>query len=143
MKENTQLIINRILSILSGVIAGVIIISIFELISNKMFPLPEGFDFKDKEAFKVHLDSLPSAAFALVLIGHGIGALVGGFVASKMGKVQKRSGALFVGLILMFAALLNLLSIPHPLWFSIINVLIYYPMAFLGYYIYTQIIEQK
>ncbi|GLR15571.1 hypothetical protein [Portibacter lacus] len=132
MKETTKLIVNRIFSILSGVVAGAIVIGILERVSNSMHPYPENLDPTDLDAVANHISSLPMSAFITVLFAHAIGALVGGFIASKMAKVQKRSAALFVGLILLVAGVLNLVSIPHPLWFSIADVIIYTPFALLG-----------
>ena len=132
MKETTKLIVNRIFSILSGVVAGAIVIGILERVSNSMHPYPENLDPIDLDAVANHISSLPMSAFITVLFAHAIGALVGGFIASKMAKVQKRSAALFVGLILLVAGVLNLVSIPHPLWFSIADVIIYTPFALLG-----------
>ena len=132
MKENTRLIINRVLSILSGVIAGAIVIGILERVSLSMHPMPEGLDPTDRVALSNYIAGLPLSAFLTILMTHAMGALAGGFVASKLAKIQKRSAAMFAGLILLVAGVLNLVSIPHPLWFSIADVIVYTPFALLG-----------
>lgn len=135
MKETRKLIINRIFSILSGVIAGAIVMGIGEMISHTIYPMPEDLDQSDLQALKDYISALPIGAFIAVLVAHALGSLAGGLVASKMAKVQKRSAALFAGLILLLAGVLNLISIPHPLWFSIADIALYTPMAILGYYL--------
>lgn len=132
MNETTKLIINRIFAILTGVVAGAIVIGLLETMSNNMHPFPEGLDFTDKAILADHISGLPTSAFVLVLFAHALGAFVGGFVASKMAKVQKKGAAMFTGFILLLAGVLNLISIPHPLWFSIVDIIIYTPMALIG-----------
>lgn len=143
MKKTTKLVINRVLSILTGVIAGALVIGLGEMLSNSMFPMPEDFDFTNREALIEHISAMPITAFFSVLIAHAFGALVGGFVASKMAQVQKKGAATFTGLILLLAGLLNLVSIPHPLWFSIVDIILYTPMAILGYYLMKKIFNSN
>jgi hypothetical protein len=143
MGETTKLIANRIFAILTGVVAGAIVIGLLEMVSHSMHPLPEGLDTTNPEAFRDYIMGLPFTAFLFLLIAHGVGAMAGGFIASKMASVQKRGAALFVGFILVLAGVLNLLTIPHPLWFSIADVLIYTPMALLGDKIRASIFKAK
>ena len=132
MSETIKLIVNRLFSILTGVVGGALVIGLLEMVSHRMNPLPDGFDFTDKAALTDHIANMPLSVFLFLLLAHGIGALVGGFIASKMAKVQKRGAAMFVGLILVLAGLLNLMAIPHPIWFSVSDILIYTPMALAG-----------
>jgi hypothetical protein len=132
MGETTKLIVNRLFSILTGVVAGALIIGLLEMVSHSMHPIPTDLDTSNPDAFKDYVLGLPQSAFIFLLLAHGIGALAGGFIASRMARVQKRGAAMFVGLILVLAGLLNLMAIPHPLWFSIADVIIYTPMALLG-----------
>jgi hypothetical protein len=143
MTENTRLIINRILSILTGVIVGVIVISIIEMISSSMYPFPENVDTKDRDIFNVYMSNLPKLAFIIVLLGHALGALAAGFIASKMARIQKKSAAVFSGLILLVATILNIVSFYHPIWFSVIDVVLYVPMALVGFNIQSRIWETK
>lgn len=132
MGETSKLIFNRIFSILTGLVAGAIVIGLLEMVNHTMHPLPDGLDAANRDVFKDYIMTLPLTAFLFLLVAHGVGAMVGGFVASKMAQVQKRGAAMFVGFILVLAGVLNLLSVPHPLWFSIADVLIYTPMALVG-----------
>lgn len=132
MGETSKLIFNRIFSILTGLVAGAIVIGLLEMVNHTMYPLPDGLDAANRDVFKDYIMTLPLTAFLFLLVAHGVGAMVGGFVASKMAQVQKRGAAMFVGFILVLAGVLNLLSVPHPLWFSIADVLIYTPMALVG-----------
>lgn len=143
MKETTKLVINRVLSILTGVIAGALVIGIGEMIIHSFQPMQEGLDQSDPETLKNHLTNLPKSVFIGILFAHALGAFVAGFVASQMAKIQKKSAALFTGLILLLAGVLNLVSIPHPLWFSIADVLIYTPLAIIGYYAMNSIFNKN
>jgi len=139
MSETTKLIVNRLFSILTGVVVGALVIGLLEMADHKINPMPEGLDLSDPNALKAYIAGLPISAFISILLSHGIGALAGGFVASKMAKVQKRGAAMFVGLILVVAAVLNLMAVPHPTWFSVADILVYTPMALAGNYVRSKL----
>lgn len=143
MKETTRLIINRIFAILSGVIGGAIVTGLGEMLSHRVHPMPEGIDTSDRAQLTEYISSLPTNAMVYILLAHAAGAIVAGIIASRMAKIQKRSAALFAGLILLLAAVLNLINIPHPMWFMVADVLLYVPMAISGYYIMNAIFPSK
>lgn len=143
MTENTRNILNRFLSILSGILAAFIVISFIELISNQIYPLPEDFDISDRDASLKHISGLSNGAFALILLGHGLGAYTGGIVTARMAKIQKLNAALFTGLILMVAGIYNIVAIPHPTWFSITLLSLYVPLTLLGGWIITTFLKPK
>jgi hypothetical protein len=41
--------------------------------------------------------------------------------------------AIIVGIVLLLSGLFNLLYLPHPLWFVVLNLILYVPAAYLGY----------
>ena len=143
MKEKTRLVVNRLFSVLSGVIAGILVISLFESISMNMHPFPDGLDSTNRTDFISYINTLPSSAFILVLSGHALGGLLGGFVTSKMAKIQKLGAAIYTGLILLAATVLNLLGFPHPIWFSVIDIILPVTMAWLGFKIQAQLFNSK
>jgi hypothetical membrane protein len=124
--------VKNVLSVIAGVIAGFILILIFETIGHLIAPLPEGIDISDIESIKENLDKIPVLNMVLVLVAYAIGAFGAGFVAVKIAKTQKISMALITGLILMLFGIFNLMTIPHPVWFIIVNLFLFLPMAWAG-----------
>ena len=123
---------NRIISVLVGVIVGVLVVMLGEAIQHQFYPLPEGLDFKDKDAVKAFVDSLPFGAFISLVFIWICSSFVGGFVAAKMAKVNGIKSSLITGGILLLAAILNMFMIPHPVWMIVLTVALYLPAAYFG-----------
>jgi hypothetical membrane protein len=124
--------VKNVLSVIAGVIAGFILILVFETIGHLIAPLPEGIDISDIESIKENLDKIPVLNMVLVLVAYAIGAFGAGFVTIKIAKTQKINMALITGLILMLFGIFNLITIPHPVWFTIVNLFLFLPMAWAG-----------
>jgi hypothetical protein len=68
----------------------------------------------------------------LVLLAYATGAFGAGYVAAKTAKDQQMLMALIAGFILLIFGVVNLMEIPHPLWFAIASLILYLPIAWLG-----------
>lgn len=121
----------RILAIILGLIISFIIISLFQKLGHKLYPPPEGINMNDKEAIKTLVASMPMGAFIVLLISYMLGAFGGGFIAARVSKDRIRP-SIIVGAVLMLAGLVNVIMIPHPLWFAILSIIMYIPMAYTG-----------
>jgi predicted MFS family arabinose efflux permease len=65
---------------------------------------------------------LPAGAFVLVVIAWGLGALTGSAVATG---VSRRVGpGYLIGVLLLAAAIGNMLMIPHPVWMWIGGIIV-------------------
>ncbi|MEZ5029903.1 MAG: hypothetical protein R2787_00750 [Saprospiraceae bacterium] len=67
-----------------------------------------------------------------MIVTYAIGAAVGGFLGSRMTDAQPDLVGMVIGLGLTVFALLNLLQIPHPVWFWILALLVHVPCALWG-----------
>ena len=125
-------IIRKILAIVVGLITG----SLFNLALIKvsaMIYAPEGgVDFNDQVAMQAYVASLPVAALLLVLAAHGGGSFVGGAVCALIAGQKWILGAVLVGGTFLLGGIMMLSSVPAPIWFAVIDVLLYVPLAILG-----------
>lgn len=120
------------MAVIMGVIAGFVVTSIGEMISHAVYPSPEGFDYNDKQAIAAYIETLPVGAFIILMLGWALASFAGGAVASKLSKSKWYVWSLLTGTILMAGAIMNFINIPHPIWMSVVAVVLYLPMAFLG-----------
>lgn len=122
----------RVAGILIGLIAGVITIGVVEGISSLIHPMPEGLDWNDKKARGEWVMSLPFSAYLMILLAHAGGAFVAAMVCQLI--VRDRWVAAWVGLgvFLLLGGLVNFVSIPHPMWVAVSDLLLYVPSAVLG-----------
>jgi hypothetical protein len=49
----------NILSVIAGVVAGFVLILVFETIGHLIAPLPEGIDVSSPESIKTNMDKIP------------------------------------------------------------------------------------
>lgn len=125
--------VRRVLAVLVGLCVGVIIIMAVEALSSRVFPMPTRVDPNDKEALRAAVATLPFGAFLFVLAAWALGTLAGAFTATLIDRTTSRVPAFIVGAALFLGAVITMISIPHPTWFTVIAVLMFAPMAILGH----------
>ncbi len=116
----------------AGVVAGGLLVALVEGIGHRVYPLPEGLDVKDVEALKEYVATLPAGALLFVLLAWAVGSFGGGWLAAKIADRKRLVHALVVGGVLMAFGIVNLVTIPHPLWFAVVGVVLFLPAACAG-----------
>lgn len=122
----------RFFSIIAGLIAGGIAIYVVEMFSAMRYPLPENIDPADIEAMKAHIRQLPLGAYLFIILAWCAGSLVGGFIAGIIVQEKATLYALIVGAVLMSFGLINLIMVPHPVWFWFAGLAVYLPLSWIG-----------
>lgn len=123
--------LKEVLAVLSGLVVGMILIGLLEGLGHLIFPPPAGVDLSDMEQVAIYLQNAPIVALLWVTLAWFIGAFVGGAVATLIAKEAGRRPAYLVGGILTLSGILNLVMIPHPIWFWL-SILIFIPAALIG-----------
>lgn len=123
--------IKMLFGVIAGVAGAVLVISLVQLFSNYLYPIPPGFDKTDPIVLAAFVSQLPITALLLVLASYVLGSLFGGFVATKVSK-QYPLPAVVVSGFLTVGAVLTLVTIPHPAWFSVLTAICFLPMALVG-----------
>lgn len=88
--------------------------ALVEGISARLYPLPTGIDYSDRNAIAAAIGSLPLGALMIVVVAWALGALAGACTAVYVGR--HRVLGILVGVVLLAGAVGNLLAIPHPGW---------------------------
>ncbi len=128
----------RVLAVLAGLVVGILVIFLSQAIEMLIFPPPVNFDPNDPIQLKELMEKAPPTSLALVLIGYFLGAFVGGLIATVVVKGQSWVPALIVGAVLTVLGLINLLAIPHPIWFTMSGLIIYFIGVFVAFSTYTK-----
>lgn len=121
-----------ILAVIAGLVLGVVLIGVVEFSGHYVYPPPAGMDMKDAEAMKSLVASLPVGALLFVILAWAVGSFGGGWLTARIAQKSHVMHALIVGGILMAAGIMNMLTIPHPLWFWVLGVAVYLPAAYAG-----------
>ena len=125
--------LRKILAIVLGVVAGGIVVGVTEAIGHMIYPVPAGLDPTKPELIAEYIRTAPMGALVAVLVSWALGALVAGIVATLIARVADAKFALIAGGVLLVFSLINMFVIPHPGWFRIAGILLFLPMAALGY----------
>jgi hypothetical protein len=121
-----------IVAVICGVIAGSALNMAVIMLSWKLFPLPEGANMSDPATMATYVQSLPLPAFLLILVAHAGGALVGGWVAALITRRAPLVLGAIVGGFFLLGGIVNVMSIPSPVWFAVVDLVSYVPCGIAG-----------
>ena len=107
-----------------GVIAAFICILLLEPLGNLLFPLPFKIDPENAVAqLKENSHLIPIGSFISVLFVHAVAIFIGLFVARLIEK-ESKIPLYILAVFLLYGTVANLFMVPHPIWFSIADILI-------------------
>lgn len=121
--------LRTVLAIPAGLVVGGIVISFVQIAAIALLPLPEGVP---TDRASIQAGDIPAVNMAFVLIAWAAGAFAGGGTAARVARRAKRRLALIVGAFFLFAGVYNMATIPSPLWFWVVGILLFLPSAHLG-----------
>ena len=114
-------------------LAAFVVFAAIEGLSSIIHPPPPGLDLKNPEVMKGYIATLPLSSKIIVLAAYTIGSLVAGMVVAKVSKSSNIKLPIITGFILTVLAIVNLIMIPSPIWFVVVNLMIYIPFVLFGH----------
>ncbi|QDV40473.1 hypothetical protein Enr13x_02790 [Stieleria neptunia] len=126
--------IRNVTAIVAGLIAGSIFNMALVSLSHAVYPLPDGIDPNDFEAFRDHVQAngMPTGALLIVLVAHAGGSFVSGLVCGLIAKRTWYIAAAALGVLWMCGGITMLMMLPAPMWFAVADTVLYVPVALLG-----------
>ena len=115
MKSHVKQLLFAILAVIAGILVGGMVVGAVEALGHRVYPVPADLNPSDPKALGEYIAQLPAGAFLFVLLAFAFGALGGALVASLIGG---RTPGSIVGAVLCLFGFLNLVMIPHPVWFG-------------------------
>jgi len=129
-------VVKNIIAIVLGIIVGVLIISLGEVLIR----LPDGADVSTTENIKSSVHLLQPKHYLIPFLAHAIGTIFGAFVAAWLAYNNKLYFGLGIGFFFLMGGVVNSVMLPFPFWVNIIDILLaYIPMAYLGWMISTKV----
>jgi hypothetical protein len=123
--------LRSVLSLIAGVVAGGLTVSLGEALAHRWFPTP-GADYRTPQAAAEALARAPAAALWFLVLAYAVAAVVAGAMTTKLARADSLLPALAVGTILTLAGISNLIAFTHPLWLAIATVTVFVPAALAG-----------
>ena len=125
-------IVRSVLAVIAGLVAAMFFIVGTEAVWAVVYPPAPGVDLHDMEACKAHIAKLPADAFVIAAVGWGLAVLAGSWVAARLGAGRHPAHGYVVGLILLAAAVANMLMLPCPILFWVLNLVSFPVCTYLG-----------
>lgn len=127
-------ILKNILAVIAGVIIGSIInMGILE-VGPAIIPTPEGFDNSTMEKLAETIHLLSPINYITVFLAHGLGTLIGAFIAAKIASTKKKVFALVLGGWFLIGGIAAIFMLPSPTWYIIVDLVgAYIPTAWIGW----------
>jgi hypothetical protein len=123
--------IKNIIAVITGVILGSTANMGIIMISGSIIPPPEGTDVTTTEGLKAAMHLFEPKHFILPFLAHALGTFVGAFLAALIAATHKMKFALGIGVFFLIGGIANIILLPSPLWFTIVDLVgAYIPMAY-------------
>lgn len=122
----------KLLAIVSGVIAGFVIVFIGDATVHALNPLPSSLDPSNRNEIGSYITTIPTYVLVVMTIFWLGSSFLGAMLAARINRADWKHTALITGSILMAASILNLALLPHPAWMWITALCGYVPFALLG-----------
>ena len=99
------------------------------------FSTPKNLEYATAHDVRTYTENAPIGYWIVALMADGVAAFAGGFIATNMGRRWSKSMslALLVGGLLTLGSLMTAFIWPQPLWVVIASLLIFIPLALVGY----------
>ena len=124
-------ILKNILAIIAGAVIGSVVNMGIIMMSSSVIPPPEGADVTTMEGLKASMHLFEPKHFIMPFLAHALGTLVGAYVAAKIATNNKMRFAMAIGLLFLAGGITNVVMLPSPTWFSILDIgAAYMPMAY-------------
>jgi hypothetical protein len=126
-------ILKNFLAIIVGLLIGGTINMLLIMNSGAIIPPPEGSDLTTMEGLTKAMALMEPKHFLIPFLAHALGTLVGAFITAKIAATYKWYLAIFIGLMFFIGGTVNVMNLPSPLWFNLVDLLgAYFPMAWIG-----------
>lgn len=103
------------------------------MISSSIIPPPEGVDVTNMESLKASMHLFEPKHFIFPFLAHALGTLAGAMVTASIAASHHMKLTLFIGTFFLIGGILNVVMLPSPTWFAILDLAgAYLPMAWIG-----------
>lgn len=131
-------IFKNTLAVIIGLFVGSVVNMAIILMSGSVIPPPKGADVTTMEGLKATMHLFEPRHFIFPFLAHAIGTFAGAATTAVIAATNKTQLALAIGAFFLIGGIVNVCTLPSPIWYNIIDVVFaYLPMAYLAKKIVT------
>lgn len=127
-----------VVAVVVGLLVGMVTIYVVKAVGHAMYPLPADVDWSRREAVAAALRDAPPGALVMVLVAWSLGTAHGAGLASYLALTSRWLHGAIVAAVLLLAAIVQLVMIPHPGWFAVWTLIVFPASAVVGMLLGTQ-----
>lgn len=121
-------------AIFAGLFLGSVVNMGIITLSTSIIPLPLGSDNTTMDGMIASMHLYKPKHYIFPFLAHALGTFTGAFLASLVAKSHQLKLALFIGFFFFAGGTYMILSLPSPVWFSVLDLVgAYIPMAYFGW----------
>ena len=121
------------LAILLGLVLGSAVNMAIVITGGLIVPPPPDSDTTTMEGLKVSMHLFTPKHFVFPFLAHSLGTFIGALVAFFVARSHKTKIAYAIGVLFLGGGFINVLMLPSPLWYNLIDLLLaYIPMSWLA-----------
>jgi hypothetical protein len=129
-------VLRLVLAVVAGLVVGSVVNGALIFASGHVIPPPAGADVTTAEGLRASLHLFEPRHFLFPFLAHALGTLVGALVATWLAPGRSARPAYVVGGAFLLGGIANVLMLPAPLWFEVLDlVAAYLPFAWLGHWL--------
>ncbi|MGN8226000.1 hypothetical protein [Gracilimonas sp. BCB1] len=126
-------IVRNILALITGLVVGGFVNMGIIMVSGFIIPPPAGADVTTMEGLQESMHLFKPINFLMPFLAHALGTLVGALLTALIATSSQKKWALGVGAFFLLGGIANVVALPSPLWFNVVDIVgAYIPMAYLG-----------
>ena len=124
-------IFKNTLAVIIGLFVGSVVNMAIILMSSSVIPPPKGANVTTMEGLKATIHLFEAKHFIFPFLAHAIGTFAGAATTALIAANNKMKFALAIGAFFLLGGIINVFTLPSPIWYSIIDVVLaYLPMAY-------------
>ncbi|WP_291286027.1 hypothetical protein [Flavobacterium sp.] len=126
-------ILRNTIAVIIGLFVGSIVNMAIILMSSSIIPAPNGADVTTIEGLKATMHLFEPKHFLFPFLAHAIGTFAGAGTTALIAIGHKTKLGLVIGAFFLLGGIINVCSLPSPVWFNITDLLFaYIPAAYLA-----------
>jgi hypothetical protein len=133
--------IRIILGTVAGAAAATLVLVGCAHAALALHPPAPGADLHSRQAITNYLQSAPLEATACLVVGFGLAALAGGWLAAVIARPHRGGAALAIGAALNVFVLIAAAMVPQPDWMPVVAMLLPIPVALCAWRLATPRME--
>lgn len=129
-------VLKNILALLAGAVLGSLVNMGLIMVSGYIIPPPNGADVTSAEGLKATIHLFEPKHFVFPFLAHALGTLAGAYLTAKIVANNRFRFTIIIGMFFLIGGILNVMELPSPLWFNIVDLVgAYIPFALIAYFL--------